>query len=444
VESLTRNGRSVAEQFRRFGVLVGALLALVPAAAVASPDIAPGTMIDQTNCQAIKDLVPEPVLHWIEKGDLQLVLGKLDYEVRWAPAFLQASQANRERYDVDEEGGLVERGGHTRPPHTYGFPFPDIDPADPKAGIKIMWNASAATYKFGGLRTPFALNWIGRLGFEREVKGHALGLAFDFRATPLPNPDHTETRDLFEALSPASAEGIATLTWRYLDNRPDSVWGYAPAIRRVRQLTAANRSDPAYGSDLVQDDGLLWLGKNQSFTWKLVGSQDVLVSTAAASLVPLVPGRRWAGGQEWLSPTTFPGARFGWETPGWKGAPWLPTNMVWVKRPVWVVEGYPKDPYYSYGRQTFYLDRSTFKIYYKVIYTPAGEYWKTIFNDLGLATTPDGQQRQVIVAAAVAVDDRADHATYTRGSAPDFIVQYNSATAVPDRFTVGGLLRLGK
>jgi hypothetical protein len=190
----------------------------------------------------------------LRPGDLTLTLGEMRDEVAWEPAFLQASAANADRYDVDEEGGLIERASGERPPHTYGFPFPEIDSADPRAGIKVMWNATVVIYKFGRLQTPFALHWIGRHGFERLVKGHAFGLAFDYQPAPLPNPERTETRDLFQALSPASVDGIGFLTWRYMDNRPDSVWGYLPSLRRVRQLTAANRSDPAYGSDITEDD----------------------------------------------------------------------------------------------------------------------------------------------------------------------------------------------
>lgn len=404
----------------------------------------PGTTIDKANWQQVEDLLPASVLNWVRKGDLTLVLGNMQDDVAWEPAFAQASEANGSHYDVDAEGGLVERESGRRPPHTYGFPFPHVDPHDPNAGVKIMWNTSPTTYKFGRLSAPFALNWIGRNGFERAVGGQVQSMVFDFQPQPLANPEQTETRDLFEALSPASVEGIATLTWRYMDNRPDTVWGYTPALRRVRQLTAANRSDGFLGSDLTQDDGFLWLGKHQSFRWKLVGSQNVLVSTASTSYVRLVLGRRGADGQEWKSPPEFPGAHFGLETPGWTGAPWLPTNMVWVRRPVWLVEGIPKDPYYSYGRQVFYIDQSTFKIYYKIVYTPAGEYWKTIFNDLGIGVTDDGHERQVIAAMIVAVDDRADHATYTKGNAPDFIIEYHSARVLPELLTVNGLLRQAK
>jgi hypothetical protein len=422
--------------------LVG-LFFLAPFGSGTTPTFADAVRIDRENCDQVAALLPPSVLEWVKRGELTLELGEMRDEVAWEPEFLAASEANSGRYDVDASGWLIERSTRTRPPHTYGFPFPRIDPADAQAGVEVMWNANATTYKFGSLHTPFLLHWIGREGFERNVGGDVFALPFDYQRTQPPNPEGTETRDLFVANSPASSDGIASLTWRYMDNRPDSVWGYLPAMRRVRQLTAANRSDPAYGSDITLDDGLLWLGKNQSFTWKLVGSQEVLVGTVTTSHVQLERGAQWEGGQEWLSPKTFPGVQFGWENAGWKGAPWMPTNLIWVRRPVWLVEGQPRDSYYSYGRQVFYIDQATFKIYYKVVYTPAGEYWKTLLQDLSIAVAPDGS-REVGAGALLAVDDRAHHATYTRGFGPDFIVAYNSPRVQPKLFTTQGLLSVGK
>ena len=69
-----------------------------------------------------------------------------------------------------------------------------------------------------------------------------------------------------------------SLSWRYrgADQR-DSIWAFVPALRRVRQVSPANRSDGFLGSDMTQDDGAYFDGKVQDFTWKLVGEQDLLV-----------------------------------------------------------------------------------------------------------------------------------------------------------------------
>ena len=84
---------------------------------------------------------------------------------------------------------------------------------------------------------------------------------------------------------------------------------------------------------------------------------------------------------------------FGYETPGWKGAPWAMTNAIWVKRPAWVIEAFPKDPYYSYGRQVIYADRENSILLYKVVYNRAGEYWKLAYIDETPAWSPDGAYR---------------------------------------------------
>jgi hypothetical protein len=41
----------------------------------------------------------------------------------------------------------------------------------------------------------------------------------------------------------------------------DSSWSYVPALRRVRAVSPANRSDGFLGSDVSQDDGRFFDGK---------------------------------------------------------------------------------------------------------------------------------------------------------------------------------------
>ena len=46
--------------------------------------------------------------------------------------------------------------------------------------------------------------------------------------------------------------------------------------------------------------------------------------------------------------------------PGWKGAPWCPLQEVLIRRPHWVVEAVPKDPYYLFGKLVFRFDKELF------------------------------------------------------------------------------------
>ena len=110
-------------------------------------DVAPGETIDKTNWQKAEGLLPDPVLNYVKKGDFVLHVGKFNYDPTWQPEFLKASQANAGKYDIDDDGNVVDPKTGKRPDYIYGFPFPNIDPKDPKAAIKIMWNRSFAIFK---------------------------------------------------------------------------------------------------------------------------------------------------------------------------------------------------------------------------------------------------------------------------------------------------------
>ena len=212
-----------------------------------------------------------------------------------------------------------------------------------------MWNRAYTVYKRTQVSVPSHIHILGRAGLVRNVEAVTTTLAYTGReGEPLPNPEETEYREIVLQTAPSYLEGIATLTWRFADARWDSLWVYVPFARRVRQANSANRSDALAGSDVTLDDALVWAGKNQSFTWKLVGQAEILVPAMSLDPQPLHPGATWQNGQEWKTADDYVGVRWGYEQPGWAGAPWAPTNAYWVKRPVWIVEGHPLDRYYSY------------------------------------------------------------------------------------------------
>ncbi|MGH7859300.1 MAG: DUF1329 domain-containing protein, partial [Candidatus Binatia bacterium] len=360
------------------------LLAALPCAA--EDAVPPERIIDRTNVSDVAELLPESVARWVERGDFVLREAKLRFEPRWDQSFVAASERNRGRYLLDGHRNLVEAESGARPEFVFGFPFPEIEASDADAGAKVMWNRWFAVHKRSQIRFPLRINLVGRGGLVRTVGSRLETLAYQGReGEPLPNPERTEWREIVRFVSPSYVEGTTTLTWRFFDERWDNVWLYLPIIRRLRQATSTNRSDALAGSDVVLDDGLVWAGKNQSFRWKLLGEREILVPTATLDPQPLHAGATWENGTEWVTGEDFTGVRWGWETEGWKGAPWAPVGHYWVKRPVWVVEGRSRDPYYAYGRQVFYLDRDTFHAYYKIVDTPAGDYWKTVMVDMGMA-----------------------------------------------------------
>ncbi len=261
-----------------------------------------------------------------------------------------------------EDGSIIDRASGEAPDYIYAWPFPDIDPSDPRAAIKVVWNYFYTMYYAGNSHYRADLLWISRSGLDRSVAvdsyvKHYRGQHPRFRE----GASHAEmlTQTMSEVLNPADVAGIVSLTWRYLDaTRRDSIWTYVPAMRRVRQVSPANRSDGFLGSDLSQDDGPYFDGKVQDFTWRLVGEKDLLVLFDRLSF-DHEPKLTKLDGGGWRM--NIPGgARVGFQVPSWQGAPWCPVEEVLVRRPHWIIEAIPKDPYYLYGKIILRFDKEIF------------------------------------------------------------------------------------
>src|SRR5262245_23865198 len=124
-----------------------ALALLLPVLAAAD-DLAPGRVLDQSTAGAVGALLPPEILARYTAGQYRNPIGAWPPGPAWEAAFETASQKNAERLGVSERGTIVERTGGKPAREIYGVPF-RIDPADPKAGVKVMWNAYYALWRIG-------------------------------------------------------------------------------------------------------------------------------------------------------------------------------------------------------------------------------------------------------------------------------------------------------
>lgn len=331
--------------------------------ATAAAGLEPGDVLGPENWQEAQGLLPEEFLDSYKRGDFRHSVGSFAIErVGDDPIFREALQHNMGRYDLADDGTIIDTTTGKPADEAYAWPFPEIDADDPKAATKIVWNYYYTMFYGGNGHYRADLLWVSRRGLDRTIEVDSFIKHYDgqhprFREKGPATGMLTQT--LADVRSPSDVAGIVSLAWRYKDPaQRDSIWAFVPALRRVRQVSPANRSDGFLGSDMTQDDGAYFDGKVQDFTWKLVGEQDLLVLFDRPSFEDPARLKRLPGGGWRMS---IPGgARVGFQLPDWQGAPWCPVQEVLVRRPHWVVEAVPKDPYYLFGKIVFRFDKELF------------------------------------------------------------------------------------
>ena len=408
-----------------------------------------GKVYDQSNWQEIEDLLIPSIQKLVKEGKVIINnTKKPEFEWKIGETYLAASQKNEGKFEIDEYGVLISKETGKAPDYYFGFPFPTIDPSDPKAGEKIMANNVAIRYRQTALYDTGAMTWVnGNSGVERKVIFGIDSFFFPQRLSgPISNPKRLLQLDMLTFYEPYDLRGTITMTWMYNDKRDDSAFAYVPMLRRVRRVAAAtNRSDPIVGSDISIDDQWCWAGKNATMTWKFIGERKIIgtISSGKKIFTKLCP--------DGTLDRRDVKVNFGFEVPGFKGAPWCPVDCVWIPRDVWIVEGNAKDPYYSYGKQIFYLDKSTFTIWVKDVHDKAGIYWKTYWQHYDWVETEDGPNSVSLTGgvadSSIMYDANTNHASISQSSPyPGRPYKFNLTMDMlnPDYFTETNMRQLSK
>jgi hypothetical protein len=350
-------------------------------AALPLDEVPSGTMLSKDNWEIAKGHLPDEILEFYKRGEYANPIIKLEAVGRTVvdPNLEAASEKNRGKFDIDEDGTLIEKATGKRPPVITGRPFPEIDPQDPKAGTKVIWNWFYTLYWEGAFHTNSPVNWISREGPLRRISTDVHFKYYDgnppfFQQRIGENPLNILSRTIGTVKEPADVNGIVNLNWRYREgDKQDQTWTYVPALRRVRPVNPANRSDGLLGSDISLDDGPYFDGKPEEFTFKLVGEATILAHYDKPALENGSPVKKIEPG----TPVSdvIDSSEVGWrlnspeyplippQTPGWSKdnglVAWAPIQWALVPRPVWVVEAVPKNQYYLYGKQVMYFDKDT-------------------------------------------------------------------------------------
>ena len=120
------------------------------------------------------------------------------------------------------------------------------------------------------------------------------------------------------------------------------------------------------------------------------------------------------------------------------GAPWLITDgLVFVQRPVWIVEGESTDPYYNFGKVVMYFDREMYRIYWKLVNDRSGAYFYNAMCGYTFGATADRSASAVLPSVVVGVNDKTNRAAIGGRPRDQFIEhKFN-----PDDFTLKAITR---
>ncbi len=205
---------------------------------------------------------------------------------------------------------------------------------------------------------------------ERHSKGVQLAHRVEQRLLEENQGDlfRGESRKLafgIEVSAPFDARGTKLLTYRYkaadgplATTRNDDTWVYVPALRRVRRISTAQRSDAVSGTDFTFDDLFSFFGIVPQYSWTCLGEMDLLAPTN--SRVRAYPYTREHG----FGPYGLSYADDRWEL-----------------RHAVKVRMVPKDPDHPYHHKDLYLDRQTLEPLYSFAYDRKGEPWKVIWHN---------------------------------------------------------------
>ncbi|MDY6862132.1 MAG: DUF1329 domain-containing protein [Thermodesulfobacteriota bacterium] len=363
--------------------LIFVLLFLAMPDFISANEIKPGIVITKANYEKYKPelkklLSPVTFTHYVnglKNGWITMPIVKTgDY---LAPdGYLKLTASNTGKYKVGENNrliGLEEKSKLIGWPWRGGAPFPD-----PETGTELGWDIY---YRYACNRDEFQLhndfNYYNNNGsMERKIVNYFFGKVFNGRCTIPPIPEIPGNNGLVHwkvamlVTEPFDVKGFIMLRINYEDIfKPDDVFTYIPALRRLRRLTGADVTDPMLGSDACYDDFEMW---QQKFGPELVFHEPLVGNLLVNKFTNIYD---------------FPGRRKGWI----KGNCF---QTDWEIRPVWIMSVDMNMSDYNYSKRVFYIEKEdrTFLIHAEDNYDMKGRLWKGA-NAVGVTIQPGTRQR---------------------------------------------------
>jgi hypothetical protein len=331
----------------------------------AESHIKPGETIGPRNWEKVKDMLPANLLKRLQQG--WTIRIKQPYVYQPPKEFVEATEKYSRNVRLDSNDGNLLN-------YVAGLPFPQMEPRDPQAGLKVAWNFywrwEGDDYKNGGATAAGQVvrYAIEKDGSERRADFVAYLLFPRTRVTLNPKPvlpgyEQIDKIQLRIDTYPRDSSGTTLLEIRYADpKRPDDLYLYIPTLRRVRRGITTQRCQTLTPSEFNLDDVNVFNGKITDFNYRLLGEKKILTMYSQTS----VPYKR-------------------------KNGDYLPLDEGWQVLDVYALEITPKDSGYCYSKKVIWVDQTTWEAVATLIWDQKGEYYREGVNGLMPAKLPDGR-----------------------------------------------------
>jgi hypothetical protein len=263
-------------------------------AAAGSAALEAGTIITAANMKAFTRYLPEAARFALQHGFKINVTASR--RLKWSEGFEQATEKYSPQVGLDSKDHIKN--------YVAGLPFPLVNPADPKAAVKIAYNwhmgpfmpddFSLAPWRSNGYAAEpadspqitaksdvdFACDQFTFLRFAHRTE-------VEPRPTLGENPMGVEWKarcNQWSVMGIAEAPNEGAGIWvRYLDpSQPDEFYGFSEITRRVRRIAV----NLAYPNDRCrtchQPYWAYALPKTEIYTYRLLGTATILGCLAAA------------------------------------------------------------------------------------------------------------------------------------------------------------------
>ncbi|MCS0631236.1 DUF1329 domain-containing protein [Telluria mixta] len=393
--------RTKSFQFIGVPFLTGLLSLGGPAFAAELPE---GTVISKANLDQVKndtfmghkigDLLTDKMELLIRQYNKKYPLVKSP-PLQMDPQYIAATKKYADQVKFDPKTREVTG-------YVAGKPFPNIDPADPSAGDKVIWNYYYGASTGADLNQAVWFTLASKNGFESSTHWNLQRVYNKGRLwTPdgaFPSEPTVLHKTILVALTPQDLKGVGTFTTQYdVANKPDDQWAYIKSARRIRRMSGNAWMDNVGGFDFINDDINLWNSRPSRYkSIKLLGKRWVLASTDYKAYRARAKDKAGTAGEWPHLDFSVPVAQ--------SVQPVTPVE-------VWVVEGTPPSDH-PYGKKIVYADTNTNVIYYAEIYDKKGDFWRWQNYHFEQRVGAKSGIKYVSVAGGEYADMKAQHVTF--------------------------------